>query len=185
MPHNWDLHIHGGISKHLLTLDKGDEVWNKNPRLTIYVGGDIELATLEFPKGVTLIDIPTLSKRVAAGMAASKDTTVRGWGCGELTSLNHFNDENRQAVAKMLDDSDNWVRLNAAGSLPLFGKKAAPYLPALRECLVSDDQSLKKGAQAAIEEIEKAGDKTLEEQEYAAGLKKIAEFLDARKKLPK
>src|SRR3954462_5299433 len=61
VPHNWELHIHGGISKHLLTLDKGDQVWNKDPVLTIYVGGDIDLAKLEIPKGVTLIDIPALS----------------------------------------------------------------------------------------------------------------------------
>ena len=182
IPHNWELHIHGGISKHLLTLDKGEEIWNKDPRLTIYTGGDIDLAKLEIPKGVTLLDIPTLSKRVAAGIAASKDKTVRGWGCGELASLDHFSGENLKAVAKMLDDSDNWVRLNAAGSLPQFGKKAAPHLPALRECLVSDDQRLKEGAQAAIVEIEQAEDKNKEEKEVAEGQKKIAEFLEARKK---
>jgi len=182
IPYNWELHIHGGISKHLLTLDKGDEVWNKDPRLTIYVGGEIDLAKLEIPKGVTLLDIPTLSKRVAAGLAASKDKTVRGWGCGELTSLDHFSGENMKAVAKMLDDSDNWVRLNAAGSLPQFGKKAAPHLPALRECLVAGDQGLKERAQAAIVEIEKAEDQSKEEKEFSASQKKIAEFLEARKK---
>jgi hypothetical protein len=185
IPHNWELHIHGGISKHLLTLDKGDEVWNKDPRLTIYVGGEIDLAKLEIPKGVTLLDIPTLSKRVAAGLAASKDKTVRGWGCGELTSLDHFSGENMMAVAKMLDDSDNWVRLNAAGSLPQFGKKAAPHLPALRECLVAGDQGLKERAQAAIVEIEKAEDKSKEEKEVAEGQKKIADYLSAMKKATK
>ena len=182
IPHNWELHIHGGISKHLLTLDKGDEVWNKDPRLTIYVGGDIDLGKLEIPKGVTLLDIPTLSKRVAAGITASKDKTVRGWGCGELTSLDHFSGENMQAVAKMLDDSDNWVRLNAAGSLPRFGKKAAPHLPALRECVVAGDQGLKERAQAAIVEIEKAEDQSKEEKEFAASQKKIGEFLERQKK---
>ena len=182
VPHNWELHIHGGISKHLLTLDKGDQVWNKDPRLTIYIGGDIDLAKLEIPKGVTLLDIPTLSKRVAAGIAASKDKTVRGWGCGELTSLDHFSAENLNAVAKMLDDEDSWVRLNAAGALPLYGKKAALHLPALRECLVSEDQGLKTRAQAAIVEIEQAEDKSKEEKESTAGQKTIAEFLEARKK---
>ena len=182
VPYNWELHIHGGISKHLLTLDKGEEVWNKDPRLTIYTGGDIDLAKLEIPKGVTLLDIPTLSKRVAAGIAASKDKTVRGWGCGELASLDHFSGENLKGVAKMLDDADSWVRLNAAGSLPLFGKKAVPHLPALRECLVSDDQGLKTRAQAAIVEIEQAEDKSKEEKEVAEGQKKIAEYLEARKK---
>jgi hypothetical protein len=179
IPCNWQLHIHGGISKHLLTLDKGDEVWNKDPRLTIYVGGDIDLAKLEVPKGVTLI--PALSKRVAAGIAASKDKTVRGWGCGELTSLDRFSEGTMQAVAKMLDDPDSWVRLNAAGSLPLYGKKAAAHLPALRECLVSDDQGLKTRAQGAIVEIEQAEDKSQEEKEFTAAQKKIAEFLAGRK----
>lgn len=182
VPHQWELHIMGGISKHVLTLDKGEEVWNKDPRLTIYIGGDIDLAKLEIPKGVTLLDIPNLSKRVAAGMNASKDKTVRGWGCGQLTSLDHFSDVNLQAVAKMLDDADSWVRLNAASSLPQFGRKAAPHLPALRECLISEDKNLKIRAQAAIVEIEQAEDKSQEEKEFIAGQKKIAEFLAARKK---
>lgn len=182
VPHNWELHIQGGISKHLLTLDKGDQVWSKDPRLTIYVGGDIDLAKLEIPKGVTLLDVPTLSKRVAAGIAASKDKTVRGWGCGELASLDHFSAENLQGVAKMLDDADSWVQLNAAGSLPLFGKKAAPHLPALRECLVSEDKGLKTRAQAAITEIEQAEDKSKEEKEFTATQKEIAEFLAEQKK---
>ena len=84
----------------------------------------------------------------------------------------------------MLDDGDSWVRLNAAGSLPLYGKKAAPHLPALRECLVSEDQGLKQRAQAAIVEIEQAEDKSKEEKEFAAGQTKIAEFLAVRKKAP-
>jgi HEAT repeat protein len=99
-----------------------------------------------------------------------------------LTSLDHFSDTNVQTVAKMLDDADSWVRLNAASSLPRFGKKAAPHLPALRECLISEDQSLKTSAQAAIVEIEQAEDKSKEEKEAVAGQKKIAEFLAARKK---
>jgi len=182
VPYNWELHIHGGISKHLLTLDKGKEVWNEDPRLTIYVSRDIDLATLEIPKGVTLLDIPTLSKRVAAGLTASKDKTVRGWGTGELTSLDHFSAENLKTVAKMLDDADSWVRLNAAGSLPRFGKKAAPHLPALRECLVSEDKSLKTSAQAAIVEIEQAEDNSEEEKKAGEVQKKIAEFLAEQKR---
>ena len=182
VPHNWELHINGGISKHVLTLDKGDQVWSKDPVLTIYTGGDIDLAKIEIPKGVTVIDIPSLSKRIAAGMTASKDKTVRGWGCGQLAELDHFSDENMKAIAKMLDDGDNWVRLNATGSLATFGKKAAPHLPALRECLVSEDESLKTSAQRAIVEIEQAEDKAEEEKAHAAAQKKIAEFLEGRKK---
>lgn len=185
IPHNWELHINGGISKHLLTRDKGDEVWSKDPVLTIYTGGDIDLAKLEIPEGVTLLDTPALSKRIAAGMAASKDKTVRGWGCGQLASLDPFSVENMNAIAKMLDDGDNWVRINAAGSLVQFGKKAAPHLPALRECLVSEDQGLKTSAQRAIVEIEQAEDKSEEEKAHAAGQKKIAEFLESQKRAPK
>ena len=96
-----------------------------------------------------------------------------------MTSLDRFSGENLKTVAKMLDDEDNWVRLNAAGSLPLFGKRAAPHLPALRECLISEDQGLKTRAQAAIIEIEQAEDKTKEEKEAVDGQKKIAEFLAA------
>jgi hypothetical protein len=64
---NWHLQIFDGIAGHLTTLEKGDLVWNKHPRLTIHVGDTIDLAKLEIPKGVTLLDVSELSARARQG----------------------------------------------------------------------------------------------------------------------
>jgi HEAT repeat protein len=89
--------------------------------------------------------------------------------------------ESRDLVAKLLDDPDNWVRLNAAGSIPLFGKKAEPALPALRRALTSDDKSLKERAQESIEKIQKAEDQAAAEKEHQRLLEQIERFAAALK----
>jgi len=73
-------------------------------------------------------------------------------------------------------------RLNAIGSLSVFGKKATPHLPALRECLASDDPQVKERAQQTIAAIEKAPDTTEEETKFAAIQKKIIEFVETKRK---
>lgn len=180
--HDWQLHINGGISRHVTTLDRGEQVWNPDPVLTVYVGGDIDLSRLEIPDGVTLVDTPTLGKRIAAAMTASKDKTVRGWGNGELARVDPYSEANLGTIAGMLDDPDNWVRLNAAGALASFGKKAAPHIPALKKLLASDDEPLKERARKSIEQIEQAPDKADEERRHAEVQKQIAAFIAAPRK---
>jgi hypothetical protein len=124
-------------------------------------------------------DTTAVSKRVAEGMAASEDKTVRGWGCGELVRLDRFNADNMNAVAAMLKDSDDWVRSNAVGCIASFGKKAAFHLPALREFLKSPDANLRSRAEKSIDAIEKFPDAGDDEIAYAAAQKKIAEFIGA------
>lgn len=182
VPHDWALHINGGISKHVTTLDKGDQVWSVDPVLTIYVGGDIELEKIEFPDGVTLVDAPTVAKRVAAGMTASTDKTVRGWGNGQLAQLDPYSAENAKTIAGMLDDADDWVRLNAAGSLGFLGRTAEPHLPALRKLLDSPDAALAERARETIAAIEAAPDRAEERQRHAETQKEIAAFIAAREK---
>jgi hypothetical protein len=52
--HHWQLRVLGGISKAFAKDDPEDLVWQKDPVLTIYLGGGIELNKLEFPKELTL-----------------------------------------------------------------------------------------------------------------------------------
>ncbi len=55
---NWELHVIGGIAAKRATDDIEDLEWQKDPVLTIYIGGDIDLDKLEIPKGVTLRAAP-------------------------------------------------------------------------------------------------------------------------------
>ena len=178
---DWNLRLRGGISKHRATLDHGEEVWPKDPVLTVYIGGGIELEKLQIPDGVTLTETIAASKRVAAGMAASSDKNVRGWGCSELTDLDCFSDENLKAVAGMLSDKDSWVRSNAIGAMFSFGRKAIPYIPAMRESLASSDNNLKESDAKTIVKIETAPDKSAEEKAYASEQKRIAAFVGRTK----
>ncbi len=68
---NWELHVVGGLARSRATDDIEDLEWQKDPVLTIYIGGDIDLDKLEIPKGVTL--------RAALGQSdeAKKDEAVR------------------------------------------------------------------------------------------------------------
>jgi hypothetical protein len=172
----WHLQIMDGIAGHLTTRDKGDLVWNKHPRLTIHVGSDIDLAKLEIPKGVKLLDVTDLSARAREG-TGSKDKTVRGWCAGVIAHLDPHNADNQAAIEGLLKDEDDWVRLNAAGSIPLFGAKAKTALPALKECLDSKDEGLKASAQQAIESIESAEADEAADRKHAESLERIEKFI--------
>jgi hypothetical protein len=176
----WHLQIFGGIAAHLTKQEFGDHVWNKHPRMTVYVGGDIDLAKLNAPKGVKLLDITAASARARKGIE-SKDQSVRGWSAGVIAHLDAHDPENQKAVEKLLADKENWVRLNAAGAIPLFGQHAKSALPALKACLESDDKGLKEAAQRGIEKIEAAPDPAAADKEYQAAVARIQKFVSAQK----
>lgn len=173
--YNWNLHLVGGIAEYLTKKDQGDNIWSKYPILTIYVGGDIELDKIKIPTGVTVLELADLEKRYSKGLK-SMDKTVRGWGAGQLAGLDPYSKSNMEAISKLLQDDNNWVRLNAAGVLSTFGKKAILALPSLREALNTDDQRLKARIQKTIEQIEQAKDKSEAENKHRESLKKISQF---------
>lgn len=173
---HWHLQIFDGIAGHLTTRDKGELVWNKHPRFTIHVGDEIDLGKLEIPKGVTLLDVAELSARARQGIE-SKDKTVRGWSAGVIAQLDPRDAKNQAAIEKLLKDEDDWVRLNAAGSIPLFGAKAKSALPALKECLQREDKGLKASAQKAIETIESAKEDVAAQHQHAETTERIKKFI--------
>ena len=182
IPFGWNLHIQGGISRSTTRMHLASLIWPNDPVLTIYVDRDFDLAKLEVPKRVSLVTTAELGQRHREAIAKSSDTTVRGWGAGGLARIDPYSTENMAAIAKLLDDKDNWVRLNAAGALAVFGKKAAPLLPKLRESLKSDDKRLAEAAQRTIATIEQAAETAAEEREHQAIQDKISRFVDAREK---
>jgi hypothetical protein len=180
--YQWHLQIFDGIAGHLTTRDKGDLVWNKHPRLTIHVGGEsdpnrIDLAKLEIPKGVKLLTASDLSARARQGIE-SKDQTVRGWSAGVIAGLDARDAKNQAAIEKLLTDDEDWVRLNAAGSIALFGAKAKSALPALKACLERKDEGLQTSAQKAIETIESAEEDATADRAHAAANERIRKFVE-------
>ncbi len=182
IPFAWNLHIQGGISRSTTRLHLASLVWPVEPVLTIYVDRDFDMAKLEIPNKVSLVTTAELGRRHREAIAKSSDTTVRGWGAGQLARIDPYNSDNMAAIARLLDDKDNWVRLNAAGALAVFGKKAAPLVAKLRESIASGNKQLAEAAQRAIASIEKAPDAAAEEREHQALQAKIARFVEAREK---
>lgn len=174
IPFSWHLQLYGGISRHLLGLDGGKQIWSDHPVLSVYTGG-IDLNKIEIPKGVTLLSITEVKKRTREGLK-SKDKTVRGWGAGMLASLDAYDPESQETVTALLNDPDNWVRLNAVHSLPAFGKRAKAALPLLRDLLKSDDPQLKEAAAESIQKIEQA--QSVPDQEQARQHREQLEQID-------
>lgn len=70
--YNWNLHLVGGISRTRATDDIEDLDWQKDPVLTVYVGGDIDLDKLDIPEGVTLRTAPGQSDEAKKNEAVQK-----------------------------------------------------------------------------------------------------------------
>lgn len=72
IPFNWEIHLIGGIAKSRATDDIEDLEWQRDPVLTIYVTGEIDLDLLEIPEGLTLRSAPPLSQNAKMNEAARK-----------------------------------------------------------------------------------------------------------------
>lgn len=178
---NWKLQMVGGIAKHMASRDQGAQIWNEHPILTIYIGGEIQFDQLQIPKGVVVLEQADLEKRYARALS-STDRTVRGWSTGYLATVNRYSESNMNAIAKLLQDEQNWVRLNAAGALATYGWQAKPLLPALREALQTEDEQLKTRVQQTIERIEQAPDESAAAKARQAKLDQIHEYCAGLKK---
>ncbi|QDT44728.1 hypothetical protein Pan241w_48440 [Gimesia alba] len=181
MDYSWNLHLVGGIARAMSQKHKGSLIWNKHPILTVYVGGAIQLDKIKIPQGITLLQLADLEQRYSQGLTSS-DTTVRGWSTGQLARLDPYSKPSLEAIAKLLQDKEIWVRRNAAGALATFGKQAEPALPALRDALNTNDEQLQTRIQETIKTIEKAPDRSTEEKQHRETLDKIRQFCKSQKK---
>lgn len=181
VPYNWHVHVVGGIVRYMTTLEYGETGGIKSPVLTAYIGGDIDLAKINIPKGVSVFDLAELCRRCRR-LLTSHDKAVRGQFVIELARLDPYDTENLAAVTKLLKDDDARVRQSAVIALASFGKKAEPVLPALREMLSTQDTELKAQVEKTIRAIQKAADTTQAEKESRLMQEKIRVFCDTRKR---
>lgn len=178
--YDWVLHVVGGIAKHMTTLPEGDKVWNRQPVVHVHVGEAIKLEALEIPAGVKVGGLKELKARYRDALD-STDQTVRGWTCGSLAELDAYDEESVAAIAKMLQDEQEWVRLNAAGALSAFGPRGKGALPALRGARAGAGEDLVKRIDETIQEIETAPpDAAVAERQYKT-LDEIEKFVEAKK----
>lgn len=180
VPYNWQLDIIGGISKHLTTLDRGSNIWSKWPTMSVFIGKGIELEKIRVPEGVHVIELRDLKNRHREALL-SKDKTVRGWGAGCLARLDPYDKQSIETIGGLLSDEDDWVRLNAVIALSVFGSKAQSMLPSLRECMKTNNESLRKQIEQTIPKIEKAKDTTQAEKQHDILLAEITKFVKSLK----
>lgn len=181
VPYDWELELIGGISKHMTTLDRGSNIWSKWPTLAVFIGKGIELKKIRIPEGVRVIELRDLKKRHREALL-SKDKTVRGWGAGCLARLDPYDKQSLATIAELLNDKDDWVRLNALVALSEFGSKAQSMLASLRGCLeATDNERLRKRVEQTIHKIENAKDTTQAEKQHGILLAEIAKFVKSLK----
>ncbi len=180
IPYNVNLHIVGGVCGFLPTLEKGGGVWNRFPVLSIYVSDANQLEKITYPEEVTIVQLGDLKDRKREALSSS-DRTVRGWGAGNLARLDPYDEESLAAIIKLLDDPDDWVRVNAAGAVRNFGRLAEPAIPALQRCAQSSNEQLSKVAAESLESIGNAECRIDEQKRHNELLQRIAEFVKSRK----
>lgn len=179
--YDWNVHLIGGIARHMSRLDKGALVWPTHAVMTLYAGKAFPLEKLQIPEDITVTRVAELKKRIMEALESSNQN-VRGWAAGELADLDQFDGRSVTIIARMLDDDENWVRLNAAGALARFGAKSKSILDQLRPLGQSDDEALRMQVAQSITQIEKSEDAKDAENEHQARLKAIDRFLSSRKK---
>ncbi|MBC7785802.1 MAG: HEAT repeat domain-containing protein [Burkholderiales bacterium] len=177
---DWSLHIVGGIAGSMSKLDKGDNVWNASPMLTVYVTANIRLDELQIPSGVTVLELADVAARCRMAMT-STEQEVRGWSAGHLAQLDPYDDQNLKAVIALLADKEPWVRGSAALVLPIFGKRAESAIPALQEAGKTADENLKKQIETAITKIQQSKDDSAAEMAHRESAKAISEFCQSLK----
>jgi hypothetical protein len=177
---NWNLHLLGGIAKHMSTLEFGSNIWDPNPYLHVYVGDAIKLDEIEIPEGVKVLEIANLQIRYAKCLASSNQT-VRGWSCGEIARLDPYDSDAMRKIAARLDDQVDWVKLNAAGALSQFTSTAEEVIEKL-QAVRTDDKQLQERITTSIESLRKVQPNQTARKEYQQLLASIHAFVVSRRK---
>jgi hypothetical protein len=175
LPFNWNLHLLGGIARHMSTEELGSNIWDPSPYLHVYVGGAIKLDEIEIPQGVEVLEIADLQSRYAKCMT-SKNRGVRGWSCGHIAQLDPYNADSMRKIATLLDDGDDWVKLNAVGALSVFTGVADEVIRKLRT-VKTDDKQLQKQIAKSIDLLQKAQPTETARKEFQQSIASIHEFV--------
>lgn len=178
--YNWEIHMIGGIAKHVGRKRLGEKIWDQNCHaMMVYVGGDIQLEKIEIPENVKVFEIADFEKPLLEGLRSPKNS-ARSLHVLELGKLDPHNTNNMNAIANLIDDEDLGVRWNAVKTLALFGKKAEPLLPSLRSALKTGHESLHDRIRKTIAEIEGAKDMAAAVQRHQQIRAEISQFCQSR-----
>ena len=179
IPYDWNLHLVGGIARaHAGEQADTSAVWDVYPTITIFIGGNIELEKLQIPKGITVLELADLRARFRRGLESHRKDD-RGYAAYYLAKVDADCTESAVAVAKLLEDEDDWVRLMAAGALGRFGPRAASALPALKKGLEDDSERIRKRFKETIVKIEQAEDDPAAIQRRRTTTAEISTFVKA------
>ena len=154
---NCQLHLVGGVAKHIAGKDKGEIFWPLKPQLTIHVTPNTELAKLTIPKNVNLVSLAEIKARYKNGLESDAQE-VRGWGIGFLAKADPYDGESLKTIADLIVDTDQWVASNALGSIESFGPKVKDYLDTLKKIADSEFKNAAK-AKKLLPKIEAAMEK--------------------------
>ena len=172
---NWNLHLLGGISKHMAKEELARNIWDPNPYMHVYVGDAIQLDAVEIPSGVVVVEIADLQNRYVRCLSSS-DRTVRGWSCSEIARLDPYYAESMEKVAAKLHDDDDWVKLNAAGALSLFTGVPRDAIEKL-EAVKTNNDELQKRIQQSIDVLHSTKPNEVARQQFQQSLTAIHAFV--------
>ena len=144
----------------------------------------IDLARLQIPAGVTVLEIKDLLDRYRAGLKSAV-AEIRGHACGGLGELaGHTEEAIPLLIEALKTDKHEYVRRYAASALGRCGKRAAAALPVLKEGLKDNDKNIQQAFAQVIEMIEGAKEDPGWE-EKARTLKAIREEIDTFRRTAK
>lgn len=150
---NCQLHLVGGIAKHMAGKAIGNIYLPLEPQLTIHVTPKTDLDKLTIPESVTLVSLAEIKARYKSGLDGTAQE-VRGLGLGFFVGADPYDGESLRTVAKLIVDADQWVALNAISYIGKFGPKAKDHLATLQIIAESETGNNAKKAKKMIREIE-------------------------------
>jgi hypothetical protein len=174
--YDWSLKINTGISR-MMARGKGGLIWSKDPMLTVFIGGgNTVLDQIHVPKGLSVLEMSDLRKRYTQAIRESDEIDVRGWGACALARLDPSSAASLATVSRLLEDTNEWVRLNAVTALESFGKAATSSVPLLRQIAATSKADLRQRTEKAIAAIEAARDTTAADNVRSNILERISLF---------
>lgn len=190
--YDWRLNLLGGISHFLHKEEVDTQVYDDHPTMTVFVGdGNIELAQLVIPRGVTVMQLDDLRARYYAGLR-SENQQVREAAVGRLAAIDPYGEESLARIigtyVETYDGTETWEEMSAprfkyidparvATRLQHFGKPARAILvnQLTREDVLEEQKMWIRKAIQFIDDLPDTSEAVAKSQKQAAA---IAQFLD-------
>lgn len=153
---NWQLDL---PNRWILKLDRPADpshlVWNNRPVLTVYVGDEIRLDQIAFPKNVRVVQVAELQKRFAKALQPETPYHITGIAADNISALDRFDAKAMRRVVGMLSHEKLAVRNHAARAVARFGATAKPAIEQIRTAIEAHEFT-EPVAKSLVEQIESA-----------------------------